>query len=314
MHWARLTESTSQTGTRILLALYQLGGLRLFRICVWPVVAWLVWRQPIARSASREYLQRLHRASHGQTPAPTIWQIIRHFSAFAETMLEKFIITTPQALDNIAHTLEGDEYIQDLHARGQGAVLVTAHIGNLELCRLLALARGDIRINVLVHTAHARKFNAMLHAANPDTALNLIQVTELNAGMAAMLTERIDRGEFVVITGDRIPVANEHDVVRCNFLAAPALFPLGPWLLASVFRCPLLALLGSRRNDTYHLRVTPLADSIRLPRRGRVEAAQTLVEQFVQLLEAECLAAPLQWFNFFPFWASGSATRMHADD
>lgn len=303
MHWAHLRETTSQTGTRILLALYRLGGLRLFRLCTWPVLAWHVWRHPMAREASREYLQRLHLACGGKTPAPSLRWVIRHFSAFAEAMLEKFIITTPNALESIPHTLCGEEHVQALLAKGQGAVFVTAHMGNFELCRLLARARGDIRINVLVHTAHARQFNAMLHAQNPDTALNLIQVTELDTAIAAMLAERIDRGEFVVITGDRIPVDNADEIVSCDFLGAPARFPLGPWLMASIFRCPLLALLGSRRGERYHLTVTPLASEIRLPRRNRREAAQPLVADYARLLEAECHAAPLQWFNFFPFWA-----------
>lgn len=247
MHWANLRETTSRIGTRILLALYRLGGLRLFRLCVWPVLAWHVWRNPVARTASRGYLHRLYVHSQGQTPKPSIWQVIQHFSAFAETMLEKFVITTPRALDTIRHTLDGEEHIQALLARRQGAVLVTAHIGNFELCRLLARARGDIRINVLVHTAHARQFNAMLHEANPNAALNLIQVGELDTAIAAMLAERIDRGEFVVITGDRIPVNNENGIITCDFLGAPARFPLGPWLMASIFGCPLLTLLGSGR-------------------------------------------------------------------
>lgn len=304
MHWASLRETTSLIGTRILLALYRFGGLPLFRICAWPVLAWHVWRQPLARKSSQEYLQRLYTVSGGTTPKPSLWQVIRHFSAFAETILEKLVITRPEALENIRHTLTGDEHIQSLLARKQGAVLVTAHMGNFELCRLLARARGDIRINVLVHTAHARNFNAMLHKANPDTALNLIQVTEINTATAVMLAERIDRGEFVVITGDRIPLDNEDEIVGCDFLGAAARFPLGPWLLASIFRCPLLSLLGSRRDDnTYHLTVTPLDSEIRLPRRNRIEAAKPLVAHFARLLEAECRAAPLQWFNFFPFWA-----------
>lgn len=309
MHWATLRETTSHTGTRILLALYRFGGLRLFRICTWPVLAWYVWRQPPARQASRDYLQRLHTASGGTTPRPTTWQVIRHFGAFAETMLEKLVITTPTTLDAIRHTLSGEEHIQALLARGQGAVLVTAHTGNFELCRLLARARGDIRINVLVHTEHARNFNAILHEASPDAALNLIHITELDTAVAMMLTERIDRGEFVVIAGDRIPVANAKEVVSCNFLGAPARFPLGPWLMASIFQCPLLAVLGSRRGDVYHLAITPLAGEVRLPRKGRREAGQALVADYARLLEAECRAAPLQWFNFFPFWAPSPADR-----
>lgn len=303
MHWAALHETTSRLGTRLLLAVFRIGGLPLFRLFAWPVLAWYLWRQPVAREASRDYLRRLHAFSHGQTPRATAATLIRHFSAFAETILEKFVITQPQALEGLHHTLDGEAHIQSLLARKQGAVLVTAHMGNFELCRLLARARGDVRINALVHTAHAREFNAMLHEVNPDAAVNVIQVSEINAGIAALLAERVDRGEFVVITGDRVPLDNDNETLLCDFLGAPARFPLGPWLLASIFRCPLLALLGSRRaDDHYHLSITSLAAEVHLPRKNRALAAQPLVADFARLLEAECLAAPLQWFNFFPFW------------
>lgn len=310
MHWATLQETTSRAGTRLLLALYRLGGLRLFRLCAWPILGWYLWRQPIARESSREYLRRLHAFSGGHTPEPGLAQAIRHFGAFAETMLEKLVMTHPESLEGLHHTLEGDEHIQALLTRKQGAVLVTAHMGNFELCRLLARARGDLRINALVHTAHAREFNAMMHEANPEAALNLIQVSEINTAIAAMLAERIDRGEFVVITGDRIPLANDEETIICDFLGAPARFPLGPWLLASIFHCPMLALLGTRRSDNhYHLSVTPLAGEIRLPRKERIAAALPFVADYVRLLEAECLAAPLQWFNFFPFWETQPQSR-----
>lgn len=302
MHWAKLREGTNQFGMRILLTVYRLFGRVPFRVCLYPVLVWYLWRRDVARQASREYLARLHAASQGQTPAPSLWQVLRHFAAFAEVMLDRFAYNSSDSAREAPSVLTGEEHVFRILESGRGAVLLTAHMGNLELCRLLARARGDIRVNVLVHLENARQFNEMLHANSPESALNLIPVTEISAATAAMLAERIEHGEFVVITGDRIPVINEKDILTLDFLGSPARFPLGPYVLASLFRCPLLALFCTLRQGVYHVGVTPIADQVVLPRRDRYAGAQPIAQRYIALLEAECRAAPLQWFNFFPFW------------
>lgn len=289
------------------MTVYRTFGRVPFRICLYPVLVWYVWQRKIARVASRDYLARLHAASRGQTPAPSLWQVLRHFAAFSEVILDRFAYNSSASAREVPSTLVGEEYVQTVLQSGRGAVLLTAHMGNLELCRLLARARGDIRVNVLIYIEHAKQFNRMLHEQSPETALNLIPVTEINTVTAAMLAERIDRGEFVVITGDRIPVANEKEILTLDFLGSQARFPLGPYLLASIFRCPLLALFCTQQDGVYRVSVSPIAEQVSLPRSDRQTAALPLAQIYAALLEAECRKAPLQWFNFFPFWADAPA-------
>lgn len=302
MHWARLRESTNPLGMSILLAVYRRFGRKPFQLCLYPVLVWYLWRCDIARRSSREYLARLHAVTRGQTPAPTLLQVFRHFAAFSESLLDRFIFNSTAAVREAPTRLEGEEHVLKLLAGGRGAVLLAAHMGNQDLCRLLGRARGDIRINVLIYAEHAKQFNRIMHEQSPETALNLIPVTEITAATAMMLAERIDRGEFVVITGDRIPVANEKETLVLDFLGAPARFPIGPYMLASIFRCPLLALFCTRREGVHHIDIFPIAETVTLPRRDRQASALRLARSYVDLLEAQCRAAPLQWFNFFPFW------------
>ncbi|MEX7643823.1 acyltransferase, partial [Stenotrophomonas maltophilia] len=62
-----------------------------FRLCVWPVVAchWLSNR--VGRQASMQYLQRLQAHSGVLGRAPTRRDSLRHFFAFADTMLDKIL-------------------------------------------------------------------------------------------------------------------------------------------------------------------------------------------------------------------------------
>ena len=63
-------------------------------------------------------------------------------------------------------------------ARGQGGVFVTAHMGCIELCQVLAEKRKGLRLNVLVHTKHAEQFNRVLDRLSPDNKVRFLQVTD----------------------------------------------------------------------------------------------------------------------------------------
>ncbi|TJZ70692.1 LpxL/LpxP family acyltransferase [Chitiniphilus eburneus] len=305
MHWARIGEAGFLTGMRTLLWIDRHLGRWPLRLALYPVLAWYVLARPLARRASRDYLARLHAHSGGATPRPTLGNVFRHFASFGETLLDKVAVWSGKAIDT-PHTMDGGEHFIAQQATGRGAVIVTAHLGNVELSRALARQRRGARLNVLVHTRHAPQFNRLLREANPDCELDLIQVSELSAATAVMLSERVERGEFIVIAGDRVPLSAGHRV-RVDFLGAPADFPAGPALLAGLLHCPLLALLLTERADGWQLTIRSLANEVRLPRHDRLAAVRPIVAAFAALLEAECRAAPLQWFNFYPFWEDPTA-------
>src|SRR6185437_11288542 len=102
----------------------------------------------------------------------------------------------------------------------------------LELCRVLSTQRKDLKLTVLVHTKHAQAFNHMLAQLNPDSQLNLLQVSEISPMTVVNLAETIAQGGIVVIAGDRIPVAPNPRVALVNFFGSPAAFPVGPYVLA----------------------------------------------------------------------------------
>lgn len=66
----------------------------------------------------------------------------------------------------------------------------------------------NFKLNVLVHNRHAAAFNKALGDAGADE-LPLIQVEDLNVQKMLELAEKIDRGEWVAIAADRIPVRGD---------------------------------------------------------------------------------------------------------
>lgn len=252
--------------------------------------------------------------NHNGNPrsAVSLLDVLRHFAAFAETILDKMLLWGGlYPLERVR--FHGIEAMNRHIAEKRGTLLICSHLGNLELCRVLSRQRSDLKLTVLVHTKHAQAFNQMLGKLDPASQLNLLQVTEMNPATAMLLSERIAQGEFVVIAGDRVPVSPNPRVAMANFLAEPAAFPIGPYVLASILQCPLYMLFCQNNDGQPEVFFEPLRDSVRLPRRRNAkpdsadnptqeEVLQQLVAEYAARLEAHCLRAPLQWFNFYDFW------------
>lgn len=299
-HWASIGESTFVGGIWLLYWVHRLLGRRLFRLCMTPVVLvhWL--SRPALRAASLEYLRRLQVHAQVFDRVPTWRHGLRHVALFAETMLDKLLAMAGRyPLERI--TSEGSEAVYQSALSGRGGILVTAHMGCLELCRALGDRRPGFKLNVLVHTRHAQAFNAVLQRLNPAATVNLIEVTEIGAPTAMLLAEKVAAGEFVAIAGDRVPVLGSK-TVPVEFLGRTARFPVGPYVLASLLKCPLYLLGCIHAGDGYAIHFELLADKVELPRAQREAAMQAHAARFAAALTALIVRSPYDWFNFFPFW------------
>jgi predicted LPLAT superfamily acyltransferase len=253
LHWASINEISFVAGMRLLFWICRVFGRWPFRVVLYPVLGWYVLTKPLPRRASQEYLRRV--AAYTSTAVPGV---LRHFASFGESILDKMLLWGGLfKLDSV--DLQGGELITDAVAAGRGGLLICAHLGNLELCRVLSRQRHDIKLTVLVHTKHAQAFNDMLGKLNPDSQLNLMQVTEMSPATAILLSERVARGEFVVIAGDRVPVSHNPRVAMADFIGAPAAFPVGPYVLASILQCPVYLLFSIRegRRSNCVFRILP---------------------------------------------------------
>jgi predicted LPLAT superfamily acyltransferase len=300
-HWAHLGESTFVAGIWFLYGVYRLLGRWPMRVFLYPVVAYYWLARPVARAASMEYLHRMQ-AAHGALGAQPGWtHSIRHFLSFAETILDKVLAFSGRyRFEGLR--FEGRDIVDEMIARGQGGILMTAHIGCLELCQASAVRQPGLQLNILVHTRHAERFNRILQRLNPDNPVRLLQVTEVDAATAVMLADRVAAGEFVAIVGDRVPV-RASQTADALFLGRSAPFPVGGYVLAALIKCPVLLMSCVRERGGHRVCFELLAECIALPRARRAEQLALLVTQFAGWLEAQLVHAPYEWFNFFSFWA-----------
>ena len=306
-HWADLGETTFVGGTWFLYAVYRLFGRLPFRICLYPVVFCWWLGSGTARRASLDYLHRLHASERVFPNRPGIRESLRHFILFGETLLDKMLaIGARYPRERLS--FDGHQPMLDASRAGQGGIIVTAHMGCLELMQMSARWREGLRVTILVHTAHAQQFNRILARLNPVATVRLLQVTEFSPAMAMTLADRVAAGEFVAIAADRVPVQGDR-TCRAPFLDADADFPAGPWLIASLLRCPVWALSCLHEGDGYRVRIERLFERVLLPRNDRQSALDACAARFSAWLAGCLRQSPLDWFNFYDFWMPHADAR-----
>lgn len=303
MGWDSAKELGTIQGLAFLFWVYRWFGRFSFKLALAPVLIWFFIFKTVPRKASREYLGHVLKRPVGMRDC------IRHYFTFGESVLDK-LIAWNGGFSLSAVEFHGHEIIKKTLAEGKGCLLIGSHLGNLEVSRVLSTLRPNLEVHVLGHTKNSKNFNAIMKRLDPSSRMNLHEVTELDAGLAAWMSERVSQGAVVVVTGDRLPVGGGQRVGTVSFFGKEAAFPYGPYILAATLGCPTMLFFCLRRPsdqpkyfDVYY---EAFEERIVLPRTDRERTLKALASRYAARLEYYCSKAPYQWYNFYPFWLQSS--------
>jgi len=249
-------------------------------------------RAHAARRASYEFLKlaRGHSAHW--------WHVLRHFHFFAATILDRVYLLRGE-FDRFSITIEGQEMLQHHNENTKAAILLGSHLGSFEVLRALGVMQGGFPLKVLMDTRHNENISRFFDALNPTIADTVIAPDRPDT--LIKVRESLDAGCFVGMLGDRVFGADKTS--RCQFLGAPATFPIGPIVLAAMVHCPVVLFFGLYHGgNRYEIYFERFADEIRLDRERRAEEIQSWMQRYVTRLEHYSGLAPYNWFNFYPFW------------
>ena len=306
-HWAQQDEVKGLRGMRLMLRVWQRLGRRAFTVLLWPVIGvyWLTARP--ARQASQQWIAKVKQVLvQRNMPVPSRLNSFFHFMRFGNAMLDKVASWRGELkFDRDVVFAPGASETLNI-AAPQGKLLLASHLGDVEACRALAQLEGSKIINALVFSENAQRFKQIMREMAPQAGVNLMSVTDIGPDTAIAIKEKLERGEWVAIVGDRIAVnpqrGGEWRVIWSPFMGQPAPFPQGPFILAAILRCPVVLIYALRQQGKLTLHCEPFADPLILPRGERQQALQDAVDRYAQRLEHYALMSPLDWFNFFDFW------------
>jgi predicted LPLAT superfamily acyltransferase len=291
-------------GTRPVLALFaallRLPGGRLWgELLLGPITLYFFLRRPAARRASRAYLG----AVRGR-PARA-WHVFRHFYSFAQTLLDRFFLLE-RGEKALRVSVEGGEALAAALEKGRGAILLSAHLGNFDILRLVLGAAAPVPVRVVMHRLRQGPLTALLAASEAARSHEIIELDgdigpPLNALLA--LRETLAANGVVGLLGDRA-VSGQRSA-PLSFLGRPAHFPLGPYVLADRLEAPLFLAFAIRSGwRRYEIRLSPLP----APREDVKNYLDSL-RIYVSALETLCRRHPYDWFNFYDFWSDAEAGR-----
>ncbi len=302
-HWAQIEERGIVWGMDFLLKIYLIFGRKLLQLFLYPVVSYYWLINSKARRASRNYLKKVSTYLDDPQINGGLKCSYFHFISFASALIDKLAAWSGTlTLKDVE--CKGREAFISYIDKGQGVLLLGSHLGNLEICQVIAKLRNKVIINVLVHTKHTEKFNSLLNKYADSGKVNLIQVTSVNAATAMLLQDKIETGEIVIIAADRTPVAGQGQgrTAQAKFLGQMASFPQGPFIIALLLKCPVYTMFCLKQQDKYTIYFDHFSDGITFSRKERTAAIQQYVEDYASRLQNYCLTAPMQWFNFYDFW------------
>jgi predicted LPLAT superfamily acyltransferase len=228
------------------------------------------------------------------------WLSFLHHLEFAHALLDKFSVWQGD-LTLGSFTWHDKEPLKTLLQSGKGAVVLSAHLGNIETIRAISTELQNITINALMFRAHNPHFNAVLP---PSSQLRIVPTENLGPELLFDLQERVKNGEAVSMLADRLLPGSPEKGVAVQFFGSEAQFPAGPFVVASLLECPVFLVFCVRTGrDRYEVTFERFCNPLTLPRNKRQEALRDVVATFAHRLEHHTRKHPLQWFNFYDFWS-----------
>ena len=290
-------------------AVYARCGKTALKLVTVPVMAFIYPFAGPARRALRTYYAVLA-AFRGRKDAPPVgaWTLYRHLLGFAWSLADKTdACTLRKDLPQMSVRDDaGGRAFRDLVAARKGAFLVSTHLGTVEVLPALASARRDAgeeipHVHAFQQMGHDAVFTRMFMRHFDATHVTLHAVEEIGVETAVRMQEAIGRGELVLMAGDRVG-ARSGKTFDHAFLGRPCRWPKGVFVFAKLMACPVFFVTcvrtGWNAYECHFHRYT-----------GPASSPARMLDEYTAFLEAETLAHPEQWYQFYDFFAHGAWMR-----
>ncbi|MDO4728119.1 MAG: lipid A biosynthesis acyltransferase [Bacteroidota bacterium] len=218
--------------------------------------------------------------------------VYKNYYVFGQTIIDKVAISSGLR-DRYTYEFDGIDILKNLLEEKKGGVLISAHIGNFEIAeKFFADIDFEMQINLVTTDLERNVIKEYLESICQKTSLKYIFIKE-DLSHIFEINNALSNNELICFTGDRYFAENK--TIEADFLGKKAKFPLGPFLIASKLRVPVVFVYVMKENNKhYHLYARRAVSANKNP--------QVLLDSYISNLEGMIEKYPLQWFNYFDFW------------
>lgn len=267
------------------------------------IVKIVVWFYYIFSKNERENIAEFRRNLSEFAGAQTLKKtsVFSHFEAFGGAICDKFRVWKGKIKDDELEIIDLERIKSELIGAQKGQILLTAHLGNVEICKALGARVEGFRMVILTYDENSRKFNEVLREISKNGgSVRMMAVNKLDVAAMLELKNIVESGEHIGIMGDRTPLGGDK-AARVKFLGKEASFNYGPYLIAGILGVKISSLWCQNIGGKFRIELVPLASAVKLGR-DKAAAARQYLQIYVRELENRCKQTPAQWFNFFDFW------------
>jgi len=238
----------------------------------------------------KRVVERQIAAAFPDLTPPAVKNLAREsYEHLGRTFIESALLDSlgPDGLQQLVETVQGWEEIEEVMAKGKGAVLVTGHIGNWELAGAYVAARG-IPLDAIVRGMANPLFEAYINRTRETMGMTVVHDSE-----AVRRTPRSLRaGRAVAFVADQGVKGLASTFVP--FFGRPAKTPRGAAVFALRFDVPVVFVVALRQpNGRYRI----VVERIEAPQTGdRDRDVDAIVARFTEHLEKWVRAVPAQYF------------------
>jgi lauroyl/myristoyl acyltransferase len=233
------------------------------------------------------------RAVHGvRPPLRENRDVLATFADYASCLAESLGV---ERREGAAARIDvvGGEHVRRVLSAGQGAVLVTAHVGPWDVAASLLARDLDADVAIVMErepSADAQALHDALRARRGVTVLTIGE-TELDA---LPVLRHLRRGGLVAFQLDRAPPSAR--VLEAKLFGRALGVPEGPFRLASIARVPVLPLFAFRQG--YYSYGVEVFEAIEPVAHAGRDALDDMAGRALRAMERFVLAHPTQWFDF----------------
>ncbi len=226
------------------------------------------------------------------------------FKNFAKYLVDFFRFTKiDKAYIDRCIRMEGLEHIDAALARGKGAIMLSAHIGNWEL-GAAALSLSGYPISAVVLTHQNKKINDFFTRQRTGK----MRPIEIGASLKACY-RTIKSNGLLALMGDRDFTKNG---LRIEFFGKDTLIPKGPAVFAYREGAAILpTFLVREPDDSFRLFIDEPFYADR--QQDEEKAIAALARQYLVSIESCIRKYPSQWYVFRDLWEPNGAQSLRPD-
>jgi predicted LPLAT superfamily acyltransferase len=231
---------------------------------------------------------------------PDFWHVYRHIYSFGEYLIDAnaFLFRRNPVWK---FSCDGEEKIAEALQKGKGLILLSAHIGNMEVAGNLLSQHVRASVNYLMFDAERDEMRELYSDAVKNRRVNVIPVTTDSIDLMLKVKNVLSKNEILCVMGDRI-TGNE-DSRLLPFFNGKAKFPSGPFLLSAITGAPLMVVFSVKTGrNSYLFRQYGTISIDKTAGQNRLQAVEEAMVKYISILEKVVPMYPEQWFNLYDFW------------